>query len=43
VDIKEYKRKHNLKNKERYKVLRKKWQEKRKKELSEIRKKYVDL
>jgi hypothetical protein len=34
MDIKEYKK--------RYKLLRKKWYEKNKKELAEIRKKYVD-
>lgn len=43
MDIKKYKRHHNLKNKERYKLLRKKWYEKKKKELAEIRKKYVDF
>ena len=43
MNIKEYKRHYYLKNNKRYRSLRKKFWEKRKKELAEIRKKYVDL
>ena len=43
MSIKEYKRHHNFKNNRRYKLLRKKWQEKRKEELKEIRKRYANV